>query len=68
MVSSLPNLVDNLALLKKFVKLNLNMDMIIKNVKLLELNTKIKSAVMNIHTNSEDDLIECKCLYRNKDY
>ena len=44
------------------------MDMIIKNVKLLELNTKIKSAVMNIHTNSEDDLIECKCLYRNKDY
>ena len=68
MVSSLPNLVDNLALLKKFVKLNLNMDMIIKNVKLLELNTKIKSAVMNIHTNSKDDLIECKCLYRNKDY
>ena len=50
MVSSLPNLVDNLALLKKFVKLNLNMDMIIRNVKLLELNTKIKSAVMNIQT------------------
>ena len=44
------------------------MDMIIRNVKLLELNTKIKSAVMNIHTNSKDDLIECKCLYRNKVY
>ena len=34
-------------LLKEFVKLNANMDVIIKNVKRLELNTKVMSAALN---------------------
>ena len=33
--------------LKEFTKLNANADMIIKNVKLAELNTRIVSAVLN---------------------
>ena len=37
-------------LLKKFIKLHVNMDMIIKNVTLVELNTKLKSAVLNTQT------------------
>ena len=32
-------------LLKKFTKLNVNMDMMMKNVKILELNTKITIAI-----------------------
>ena len=43
MASSLSNLVDNL--LKEFIKLNANMDLIIKNSKHLELNTKIVSTL-----------------------
>ena len=35
-------------LLKRFVKLNVIMDMIIKNVKRVELNTKIVNAILNI--------------------
>ena len=37
------------------------MDMTIKNVKCVELNTKIVSAVLN--TNIKDDLIECKVYF-----
>ena len=36
-----------LMLLKEFIKLNVNTDMIIKNVKLVELNTKIESVALN---------------------
>ena len=36
--------------LKEFVKLNVKADMIIKNVKLVELNTKIINAVLNTQT------------------
>ena len=35
-------------LLKEFIKLNVNTDMMIKNVKLVELNTMIASVVLNI--------------------
>ena len=35
-------------LLKKFITLNVNTDMMIKNVKIAELNTKIASVVLNI--------------------
>ena len=37
-------------LLKEFIKLNVNMDMIIKSAKRAELNTKIVSFVLNIQT------------------
>ena len=36
----------SIILLKEFRKLNVNMDMIIKNVKHVELNTKTVSAVL----------------------
>ena len=36
--------------LKEFIKLNVNMDMIIKNAKHVELDTKIVSAVLNTQT------------------
>ena len=41
------------------------MDTIIKNVKFVELNTKIASAV---YTNCKDDLTEYKCLCCEKNY
>ena len=34
-------------LLKKYINLNVNMDMMIKNVKLMKLNTKFARAVLN---------------------
>ena len=34
-------------LLRKIIKLNVNMDIIMKNVKLIEFNTKIASAALN---------------------
>ena len=37
-------------LLKKFIELNVNMDTIIKNVKLAELNTKTASAFLDTKT------------------
>ena len=45
MASSLSNLVNNLA--REFIKLNVKMDMTIKNVKRAELNTKIATAFLN---------------------
>ena len=36
--------------LKEFIKLNVNMDMIIKNAKHVELDTKIVSAILNTQT------------------
>ena len=48
------------------MKLNVNMDMITKNVKHGESNTKIVSAVLN--TNIKDDLIEYNCLCCDKNY
>ena len=50
-------------LLKGLIKLNANMD-IIKNVKHVELNTKI--TVLNAHV--KDDLILHKCLCCNRNY
>ena len=46
MATSLAKLADNLA--EEILKLNANMDTIIKNVVRVELNTKIVSAVLNI--------------------
>ena len=37
-------------LLKEFVKSNVNMEMITKNVSLVELNTKILRATLNVQT------------------
>ena len=48
MASSLYNLVNNLA--AGIQKLYLNMNRLIKNVKLAELNTKIATAFLNIKT------------------
>ena len=46
-------------LLEEFIKLNVNMCMITKNVKRVELNTKIVNAIWNIQK-------EYKCLGCNK--
>ena len=48
MESSLSNFVDNLT--KRIHKIKCNLDMIIKNVNCVELNTKIVSAVLMTHT------------------
>ena len=37
-------------LLKKFIKLNTKMDIIMENVKYVQLNAKIVSAALNTHT------------------
>ena len=57
----------NANLLKDFIKLNVNTDTIIKNMKLVEVNTKFKSAFLNAQT-SKDDLVEYICLCCNKNY
>ena len=43
--------------MKEFVKLNVNMDSIFKNMRRLELNRKIVNTALNI---------QCKCLCCNK--
>ena len=40
--------------MKEFIELNVNMDMVIKNVKLVELNINIAT----VYTNFKDNLIE----------
>ena len=50
--------------MKEFIELNVNMDMVIKNVKLVELNISIAT----VYTNFKDNLIEQKFLCRNKNY
>ena len=45
MENSLSNFVDNLA--KGIYKINANMDIVITNVKRVELNSKIMSTVLN---------------------
>ena len=54
-------------LLKKLMKLNLNMEMTIKNVKLLEFNTKVKSFILNTQT-LKNNLMRYKCQCYNKNY
>ena len=46
----IPHQIFLIILLKKFIKLNVNMDMIIKNVEHAGLNTKIASFALNIQT------------------
>ena len=48
MASLLSNLVNNF--LKELIKLNLNSDMMIKNVKYVELNISIVTVFLNIQT------------------
>ena len=48
MTRSLSNLVNNLA--EELIKLNVNMDMIIKHVKYMDLNTEIVIDALNIQT------------------
>ena len=50
--------------LKEFIKLNVNTDTVVQNVKLVESNIKIATAFLN--TNLKDNLIEYKCLRCNK--
>ena len=50
--------------LKQFIKLNVNSDMMIKNVKLAELNISIVTLFLNF----KDDLIKYKCLFCNNNY
>ena len=45
MASSLSNLVNNLS--KEFIELNVNTDMMTKNVKLVELNVSIATVFLN---------------------
>ena len=55
-------------LLNEFVKSSWNMEMITKNVKLVELNTKYKRECCLEYTKIKDDLIEYKYLFCNKNY
>ena len=48
MASSFSNLVSNLS--KDFIKLNVNMDAMLRNMKLAELSIKILSAFLNTQT------------------
>ena len=50
----------------ELIKLNINMDTIMKNAENARLNTKIVSAVFN--TNVKDDLIVYKYLCSNRNY
>ena len=45
-----PNQILLIILLKEFIKLNVNIDIIIKHVKRVELNTNIVSAALNTQT------------------
>ena len=51
----------------EFIKLNVNMDMIIKNAERMELNTKIVSAVL-ITQLFKMILIQYKCFCCNRNY
>ena len=42
--------ISSIILLKKFIKFNVNTDVMIKNTKHTELNTKIVTAILNIQT------------------
>ena len=53
--------------LKEFIKLNVNSDTTIKDVKLVELNINIVTFFLE-YADFKDDLIEYKCLYCNKNY
>ena len=53
--------------LKEFIELNVNSDMVIKNVKHIELNVSIATVFLNIQT-LKVDLIEYECLCCNKNY
>ena len=46
--------------LKEFIKLNVNTDTMIKNVKLAELKINVKTVSLEF-TNFKDDLIKNKC-------
>ena len=53
--------------LKKFIKLKVNMDMLIKYVKHVKLKYKDCKCCLE-YTNNKNDLIEYKCLCCNKNY
>ena len=52
--------------LKESIELNVNLDMMIKNMKHVELNEYCNCVLE--YTNFKDDLIEYKCLNCNKSY
>ena len=51
----------------EFIKLNVNMETMIKYVKLAELNTTIPTTFLNTQT-KQRNLIECKYLCYNKNH
>ena len=53
--------------LKEFVKLNVNTDTMIRNVKPVELNVSIATVFLNVQI-LRNDLIECNCLFCNQNY
>ena len=53
--------------LKEFIKSNVNMDLLMKNVKLVELTIKIATIFLSTKTLNYD-LIKCKSLCCNKKY
>ena len=61
MASSLSNLVNNFV--KEFILSNVNSDMVIKNLKLVELNISITTVFLNTKI-----LTEYKCFCCNKYY
>ena len=55
----------SIILLKEFIRLSVNTDMIISNVERVQLNTKIMRAVLNTQ-NFKHDFIVYKCLCFSK--
>ena len=51
----------SIIVLKESIELNVNTDMMIKNVRLVELNISIATDFLNMQ-NFKDDFIEYKCL------
>ena len=52
---------------KEFIELDINTNMVMKNIKLLELNISIKTFFLE-YRNFKHDLIEHKCFCCNKNY
>ena len=57
----------SIILLKEFIELNLNSNMIIKNEKHVEFNISIAKCFLE-YASFRDDLIEYKCLCCNQNY
>ena len=61
------NEILSIIFLKEFIKLNVNMDTMIKNAELVEIHTEHATVFLE-YTSFGYDVIECKCLCSNRNY